>query len=266
MQYYRLPDGTIYALNKATGAAQKVSSVPLGGAVITWNDSNSLPPDLNSALSGTYQSPSNSAISTVEQQINDVIGAVISSGKTINPGLTPEDLAAIDPAKFLSEAEKMIAPEYQQKFSVAKDSLSRTLSELGYDLGLKKTNIEKKVDYAKRTGIEDLAGRGLAFSSNREMFESDLNEEKDAALKDADVSAYRLAQDASTRAEGLLGTQGVQSLNPGQIGGRSLSFSSTPLVGSLNTDKAYTAESISKELANQEAQRRAYTTRNLSFS
>lgn len=207
-----------------------------------------------------------SAASTVDQQINDVLGAVISSGQTINPGLTAEDLAAIDPAKFLEEAQKIIAPEYQQKFAVAKDSLTRTLSELGYDLNLKKENINENADRANRTGMEDLAGRGLAFSSNRETFESDLQDQRDSALTDADVSAYRLAQDAATKAEGLLGTSGVQALGTPAIGGRSLSFSSVPVVGSLNTDKAYTAESISKELANQEAQRRAYTTRNLSFS
>jgi LysM repeat protein len=62
LQYYKMADGTVYALDKTSNSYQKVDSVPQGGAVINWN-STSLPPDLQNAFQ-SYSSSSSGAGST----------------------------------------------------------------------------------------------------------------------------------------------------------------------------------------------------------
>ena len=57
LQYYKMADGTVYALNKTSNSYQQVSSVPAGGSVINWN-STSLPPDLQGAFQSYAQSSS----------------------------------------------------------------------------------------------------------------------------------------------------------------------------------------------------------------
>lgn len=205
--------------------------------------------------------------SDMERAIDDALHAIIGSGYAINPGLTPEDIAAIDPAKFMDSAAATIAPEYQQKFSVASDALKRVLSNTQEDYTASTTKTNREADASLLSGTETIAGRGLAFSGAREKFIGDVGYERQLGLDEAAKTAQRTRQTALGTAEGLLGTSGVQNLGVNtNIGGRSLAFSSTPIVGSYNSEKAYTTESIAKQLASQEAQRRSYATRQLSFA
>jgi len=62
IQYYKMADGTMYALDKTNGSYQQVDSIPSDGAVINWN-STSLPPDLQNATQ-SYASSSSSSTSS----------------------------------------------------------------------------------------------------------------------------------------------------------------------------------------------------------
>jgi peptidoglycan hydrolase-like protein with peptidoglycan-binding domain len=214
--------------------------------------------------------PTTKTAAQITKEIDDLVGqiveSVVASGKGINPNLTAEDLAELDPAEFLAQAEKSIAPEYKQKFEVAKTALSTGLADLGYDLNLKKEQIARETAENLDTGTEDLAGRGLAFSGQREKFVGDTAAAKTRAEESAATTAFRSAQEKVGTAEGLLGTEGVRSLLPSSFAGRNLSLSNEPLIGSLTSEKQYLKESMAKELEYQERQRRAYASRQLSFA
>lgn len=49
IQYYKLQNGQMYQLDKSTGKASQVSSIPSGAGVITWNSSG-MPRELENAL------------------------------------------------------------------------------------------------------------------------------------------------------------------------------------------------------------------------
>jgi len=70
-----------------------------------------------------------------------------------------------------------------------------------------------------------------------------------------------------TAAEGLLGTDIVRGLDIPKTGNTQFTrFSEGPsLVGSLNTEKQFTIESLARQHALDEAQRRSFATRSLSF-
>ena len=223
-------------------------------------------PKTIAAISGGNSTTPQSSVSDVEKYVNSVVDAVVASGKTINPNLTAEDLAAIDPATFLQQAENSIAPEYAGKFAEVKDSLIRTLSNLGYDLNLKKQSIQREAAAAMDTGEEELAGRGLTFSGKRLKFTQDLNDETARSLAAEDVATGRNVQEAISSAEGKIGTEQVRNLGFANPTSQSIQYNSSPLIGSLTSERQFLKESMAKELARGEAERRAYTTRNLSFS
>jgi len=205
----------------------------------------------------TYASPE--IAKEIDDYVNQVMESVINSGKVINPNITDEYLAQLDPAKFLAQAEASIAPEYKGKFDSIKESLSRTLSNLGYDLTLKKEGTQREYKETLESGTEDLAGRGLTFSSNRNNFNADLASARDRELTAADEAAQRFGQQSFSEAESKIGTENLRSSGlPSSIGGRSLAFSGTPQTGSLVSDQQYLKESMARELEKQARQRSAY--------
>lgn len=204
-------------------------------------------------------------IADIERYINDIVDSVVASGKTINPNITPQELAAIDPAVFLQQAENSIADEYKGKFQTIKDSLTRTLGNIGYDLNLKKQETQRKYESDLEMGQEELAGRGLAFSGNRIKFEGKLSDQMQRDQTAAEVAATRGVQEAASGAEEKIGTEQVRGLNFGDFQNK-IQLGSVPVTGSLTSERQYLKESMAKELEKQERERRAYATRSLSFS
>lgn len=318
IQYYRTSQGN-YQLDKATGVASKVVSIPAGSSVIDWGASN-LPPELQNALGqertsigqtlgfspniayGATNTPTNytpaptnssggryvenpgllkgmtyeqakAAIArqegwptieeqwstdrqnqvsetiqragiskpatynqnpeNIEKQIEAVVESIIASNKTINPNLKYEDLAGITIEEFMRQAELAIVPQYKEKFQTIKDNLTRELTNIGYDLGLKKEENIRTTQKNLDTGEEQLADRGLAFSGQREQFTKDTADSLTRANEAARTLAFRNAQERGTAAESTIGTSALQGMNLPSIEGRSpFAFSSAPLVGS----------------------------------
>ena len=204
---------------------------------------------------------------TLDQYINDIISSIISSGKTVNPNLTEKDLAELDPSVFLQQAENSIAPEYRDKFQTVKDNLTRELTNVGYDLTKKIEENKRITKQNLETGTEELAGRGLAFSGQRTKFEQDTTGAQTRADEADRTLAFRSAQETGSEAEQKIGTSALQNYSAPQIEGRQpFSFSTTPLTGSLTSERQYLKESMAKELEQQERSRRAYSTRQLAFA
>lgn len=209
---------------------------------------------------------SSEAISTaVEKHVNDIVDTIVGSGKIINPKITKEELDKIDPSTFLAQAEAAVSPSYREKFQVVKDSLTRDFTNLGYDLTKKVEDVKRTKERTIETGIEELAGRGLAFSGKRNSFETETADAATREIESANVTQQRAAQKLTSDAESKIGTEGVRALNLGSFGGKSSELSTTPLTGSLNSDQRYTTESMARELEKQERERRAYATRSLAF-
>lgn len=208
----------------------------------------------------------NDETAAVAASIDKVMAAVVASGKTISPNITEADLANLDPAEFLRQAEASIAPEYAGKFASVKDELARELTNIGYDVTKTLEDNQRKTTANLETGTEDLAGRGLAFSGQRDKFTAETQDAKNRADEAARTLAFRSAQEAGTKAEGLIGTSAVSSMSPTILGSTAFQTSSVPLVGSLTSEKQYVKESMAKELETQARARQAYATRNLSFA
>lgn len=215
--------------------------------------------------STNYSSGSTSKTTTtnVKSNLDSVVDAVISSGKTINPNINFDNITL---EQFLVEAEKTIAPEYKQKFNVAISDLDTVLSRLGYDLS---TGIEEVNRQAQRTrlqGRESYAGRGTAFSSARNRFESDVNEAEQRDIDKGRELTFRTGQDAFTATERYLGTTGLKNQNVNrELAGRTLQFGNSSVVGSMESERQFAKESIARQLMNDEYQRRAFTLSSLGF-
>lgn len=205
-------------------------------------------------------------LESLGKNVEETVSNVVKSGKKVNPGLTEDDLKAIDFKTFLKEAENSISDEFKGKFAAVEQNLLRDLGNLGVDLTRFTDKTNKEAKDSLISGAETLAGRGLAFSSTQNQFQTDVEDARSLALKEEEDRVARLGQGLLSGAEEKIGTDAVKDINRRpKIGGTSLEFSDTPLVGSLVSEKQYTKEAIAKQLATQEAQRRAYATRSLSF-
>jgi len=199
--------------------------------------------------------------------VDDIITSVVSSGKQINPNFTSADFENLDPSVFLQQAEASIAPEFRGKFDLVKNNLITELSNLGYDLTKKRDENQRVTEKNLETGTEELAGRGLAFSGERQRFVSDTAAAKSRADESARELAFRNAQGEVSRAEELIGTDITRNLTSTGFDNRSFSFNNeNPIVGSLTSERQGLKENTAKELELQERERRAFAERSLSFS
>ena len=211
---------------------------------------------------------SGKSLGSILDNLDSIIESIISSGRIINPKLTEEDLKDLDPAIFLQQAENSIAPEYLGKFSAIKDEFTRSLNNIGYDLNLKKNELQRVSRENLEIGTEDLAGRGLAFSGQRERFGEETEESLNRATEGARTLAFRTAQNLGSSAEGLVGTENVRGYLGGQTleGRQPFEFGSTPQVGSLVSERQHLKESMAKELERQARERKAFANRSLAFA
>lgn len=271
IQYYNIQKtGKKYAVDKSTGEVKEVSSIPLGGATINWIGYG-LPSALenigvpSAVRTQPYGMDSQDDNSTIQNGIIDVIDTVVKSGKTFNPDITDEDLADIDIAEFLKQAEAEIAPEYKQKFSQVKDDLVKVFERTNQDLAYKITGIDKQEKADKLAADESFSGRGLTFSSRRENYNQDLADTASQERDRARTLAFRDAQDTATAAERQLGSDYISGISLPSIGGKQVSPVGNT-IGSLEREKQYNIEQMSRQLEFDERARRAYTTRSLSFA
>lgn len=213
-------------------------------------------------FNGVNSGSSLSQIDSLAQNlVSSAVEGAIQNGKTINPNA---DLSLVDYTAFLSEAEKQISPYYKEKFAQVKDQLSRTLQNLGVELQTQEEKIQRGVEDTRLATNEALADRGLVFSSRFEDTQKKFADEQTRQLDEARRLAFNKAQDTLSGAESLIGTEGVKPLST-QVGGRSLSFSSTPLTGDLSYQQKEAELSRAKALAEDENTKRQYL-RNLSFA
>lgn len=204
----------------------------------------------------------------IASNIMDVLEGIIASGQQISSTITDAEIdtlaASLDLPKFLAQAELEIAPEYEQKYMLAKEDLSRTLSEIGEELGLQEAGIRREATEQLRTGRETLAGRGLALSGRRQRFERELEEEKQRQITQRQRQALQATGEAGRLAERRLGTEALQEFEVPQIAGRpAFQLEQQPIVGELQREREAMKGGIGRELRLQEAQRRAFTRRQI---
>ena len=198
--------------------------------------------------------------------IEGVMESLVGSGKIIHPDITVDQLADINIADFLAQAEAEIAPEYKQKFDAVKSDLSTFFERTGIDLGLARDSVNRESDAVQLEADESFAGRGLAFSSRRNTFDDNLDSATDRSLSALDRGASRDAIDKGTAAERLIGTENLRGLSIPKIGEQRFALSTEPVIGSLQREKQFTKEGIAKQLEFDERARRAFSSRNLSFA
>ena len=271
---YSIPHGTIVSVGGRGYRAENGMLIPAPSF-----DGNSAAQDIekfassgSSGSADTYGTPapakiepSTVLIESLPAYIQKMIEMVIASKKVVNPGLTAEDLAAVDPKNFLAQAEASISPYYKSKFQVIKDDLSKTFSNLGYDLGVKKEEINRQTEQNRLSGEEELSGRGLTFSSTKDTFLSDTEAARQRSLTAADVAAQRAGDVAGSSAQAQLGTAETPSLSFGGYNYNPNTRYNTPIIGSLPQERQFDIETRSKLFASDEARKRAYAVGALSF-
>lgn len=227
-----------------------------------------LNPSTSDPANFVYSSPSSTPSSekSIEQLVQEAVEAAVASGMTPNPNLTPEDLAAVDPAQFISQAESVISPYYKQKFDAIKSDLNTAFSRMGVDLGIKVADIGKEEVKTRAEGQETLAGRGLAFSGQRQTFETDLTAAAEQQRQDARDLTFRSSQDLGTEAERQLGSAELGTANLPSIQGQVGYTPTGGVLGSLQGERQFAVGSMAQELERQARERRAYATSSLSFS
>lgn len=179
IQYYSIQQtGKKYALDKATGKVQEISSIPSGGAISTWN-ANGLPDELSRALSvsssniSSTQAPS----STSFMSSSDVAAANEAERQRI----AAEEAARKKEEQrqyWLREAYKnkggFGSPELAQKFMQSVPAEFQT--DVGNFLGMKisaesKTGdpIKDAILKAAQDFLDKLANRGQVLNPNIEI-------------------------------------------------------------------------------------------------
>lgn len=182
-----------------------------------------------------------------------VAQSVYKSGNTVDQ----EVFKTVDFRDFLGEAGKFIDPYYTSKYEQTKNLVNTKLTQISEDLGIKKSDIQRQSEAQTLAGRETLAERGLTFSGQRNIYDVRQNENLNRGLSLADTEAYRGGQDILTQAEGQIGTENLQGVNIPSYGGRSLSFSSTPIKGDLPYQQYGAVDSLSRILATDENARKS---------
>lgn len=185
-----------------------------------------------------------------------VVQGAIEKGKTLDPNV---DYSLVDFTTFLDQAKTVVSPYYQSKISGLVDSFKQNMASLGADLSAFETKTTKEAELTKLAGEETLAGRGLAFSSGRETFTRQLGEQTQTTLEQARRRTAEAAQKGLTGLEQDIGTTGVRTAlgTTPSIGGRQLSFGTTPTTGEIPFMESESTINRARALASDENQRRA---------
>ena len=166
--------------------------------------------------------------------LNKMLDAAKKSGMKVNPDLTPEDLKDLTLEDFMSQAESSIAPFYKQEFDLAKQDFSRILNQIKEGYQRNQEDIARQTEQAQLTGRQNLAERGLAFSGQRQQFETKITDAERRMEEANRRLSFNQAGQYGRTLERQLGTSNIQGLNVPQIEGRPLfNFSNEPIMGSL---------------------------------
>lgn len=185
-----------------------------------------------------------------------VAQGAIENGKTLDPNV---DYSLVDFTTFLDQAKTVVSPYYQSKISGLVDSFKQNMASLGADLSAFETKTTKEAESTKLAGEETLAGRGLAFSSGRETFTKQLGEQTQTTLEQGRRGIAETAQKGLTGLEQDIGTTravGALGTTP-TIGGRQLSFGTTPTTGEIPFMESESTINRARALASDENARRA---------
>lgn len=249
-----------------SGGSGGSSSTPAPTSKITPGPGYSVRADQKGVYRTGTKDPSDPTVREAVNEAQDLVDVIVESnlanGNVINEVITVEDLSDMDIAKFLAEAEAEIAPEYRGKFQQAKDALTQKLADVGFDLKRTKEANVRTTDINRRAGQEEIAGRGLAFSGQRNEFEEDTSRALSLAQTASEETARRQRQTAGSAAESQLGTERVRNLGFGN----QFKLSEENVLGSLVSERQYVKENLAKEKNRQERERRAYAARGLSFA
>jgi hypothetical protein len=189
---------------------------------------------------------------------NSVASAIVASGKTVNPNISDNDLSLVTFKDFMTEAESAISPYYASQFNTLKSNLATKFQELSSDLTIKRRQLEEESSDIRQQGQETLAGRGLTFSGQRTRFDTRQTQTLQDALNAAETSTYRTAQEGLQTAESNIGTTNLSGIPLPSYGGRTLSFSTTPVKGTYEYQQSADIFNRAQALAAAENARRQY--------
>jgi len=251
---YQIPSGATGNYGNETKAA-----------VTAWQNANKIDTQGNPG----YFGPISKAYIAIQSAAYNTGQALVASGYQFNPAMTGGgeggsnggggfDMGSFDLVDYkslLDEAQKVVSPFYKQQLDFLKKDLETNLTDLGVDLTRVSGQITRQANRERKTGNEDMAERGLAFSSNRKTFNDDLTvDTNDALAQKADI-AFRSGRDLVTKAERVGGSNNLMSTALPQLGGRSLSFGGG-VTGDLEYEQKEKTDTLARLLASDENLRR----------
>ena len=207
---------------------------------------------------------------SLEQKILDAAQTKIESG-IINPDVEISDEMA---AQFLQQAKDEVAPYFAEQIRQKREDYTRQLGQIGEDVLAEERQLEYKYGQNLQNVQEEMARRGLAFSTIRGGKEQNLLAQTQAAIEAGRREAERRTLETGTQAERTLGTTylpetiGVSQApkpilgKPGvfgfekETGTRSLFAPVGGVMGSLEKERLLSEQARQKELIGTERQLR----------
>mgnify|MGYP001563946131 CR=1 FL=1 len=129
-----------------------------------------------------------------------------------NPPKVTSQLSQGELDLYLKQAQERVNPEYAQYFEQARQDVLSGFQQLGQDLQVSERKLQSGFGSQLERTQENMASRGLTFSSIRDKAERTLQESTQAAIDAGRREAERRALDLGTAAERKLGSANLPTL------------------------------------------------------
>lgn len=184
------PNAKVTVTNPATGETRSVFASQAGGFTKQGWTITPSPGQSSSQL----PSSADKLLDVLQEKITN---SIINPDVEVSPSMI---------AGFLTQAKSELAPYYGQLISQAEQDLQKGFEQIGQDLTARELSLEKQYGQQLEATQENLAQRGLTFSTKRATAEQGLAETTQAAIEAGRQEALRKASEIGTAGERYLGS------------------------------------------------------------
>ena len=189
------------------GAVAEKAARDAGYTLINGRDVGSSWPSYEVGQKTTGQQPGQQP-----QDINKIIIDTIAEYAATNPPKVTSQLSQGEMDLYLKQAQERVNPEFAEYFEQARQDVLSGFQQLGQDLQTSERKLQSDFGSQLERTQENLASRGLTFSSIRDEAEKTLQESTQAAIDAGRREAERRALSLGTAAERKLGSANLPAL------------------------------------------------------
>lgn len=211
MQKYGITDAQISAMNPSdqgggVGSLQSVLGIHTVSSNATQNVSSNSNGSGGLVINGVSYDTGNKDTNAALQAVYDSGKNTVSQGYQLNPNLTL-DQGTID--QFLTQATNAVHPYYAQQIKGIQDQLGRDTGQVTSQY--QNTQADEQQAYKSNLGNarEQYAGNGLAFSGQRGLGETNMQNSENRTLNQNALNYGNQVGDLARNAEKQIGTSNM---------------------------------------------------------